>query len=173
MAEGASEQATAAGEGVGLGRPAARPSSAAAAAAAAAAAVKLLAPKRKLSGSVARVDTMAAFEVECSCRSSKACSAARPASGGGAGSGGAPLVRCSYYQPRRQLYCFQEAPAALRFNKHIRSGYRAGYSYSQCCRSILDLHNETCAQARAGLSWCDALGRRQAGRRSRCSGCVR
>jgi hypothetical protein len=130
--------------------------------------VNILVPKRKYSGSVARVDTMAAFEVACDCRSSKTCSAARTSSAGGAGSGGAPLVRCSYYQQRRQLYCFQEAPAALRFNKHIRSGYRAGYSYTQCCRSILDLHNETgvCRAERVGLGvgWGCGSGVQAAGR---------
>jgi hypothetical protein len=59
-------------------------------------------------------------------------------------------VRCSYYEaaaekPRGclRLYTYAEAPAALRFNPHIRSGYRAGYGYGACCRSLLAWHNET------------------------------
>lgn len=31
----------------------------------------------------------------------------------------------------------------MRFNRYVRSGYRAGLTYPQCCRSMLRYHNET------------------------------
>ena len=62
---------------------------------------------------------------------------------------------CSYYaaaaeaKARREplLYSFLDAPAVLRFNKFVRSGYRAGLTTRQCCASVLGLHNET------GVRW--------------------
>lgn len=56
---------------------------------------------------------------------------------------------CSYYAcsqaaaARPGVYSFTDAPAVLRFNKFVRSGYRAGYTYRQCCTSVLRWHNET------------------------------
>ncbi|EFN56054.1 hypothetical protein CHLNCDRAFT_52154 [Chlorella variabilis] len=125
-----------------------------AASAAQAVAAALLAPKRqKKKGSMSRVSTLSAFSIECTCRVSKAGGLVRAASAPAAGEGeGAPTVRCSYYDAaaegrpagrQHQLYSFLDAPEALRFNKFIRSGYRAGLSYPQCCRSMLSLHNET------------------------------
>ena len=39
---------------------------------------------------------------------------------------------------------FHDAPAVLRFNPHVRTGYRAGCSsYARCLCSVLELHNET------------------------------
>lgn len=81
---------------------------------------------------------------ECNCRSSL-----KPAAPGPAG-GEAEHVRlhtsCSYYAAGAAgpgVYSFMDAPAVLRFNKFVRSGYRAGYSYRQCCASVLRWHNET------------------------------
>lgn len=53
----------------------------------------------------------------------------------------AVLNGVSSAQPR--LRYFEELPAVLRFNRFIRSGYRAGYNYSQALFSIFELHNET------------------------------
>lgn len=89
---------------------------------------------------------------ECDCREVKGCrppprsrassvhdfcayyGAASSAAAAGA-DGGAP--------GRPRLYSFDDAPAVLRYNKYIRSGYRAGLSPGQCCASVLQLHNET------------------------------
>eukprot|EP00803_Ostreobium_quekettii_P003966 evm.model.scf_484.3 EVM.evm.TU.scf_484.3 scf_484:48769-49758(-) len=38
---------------------------------------------------------------------------------------------------------WEDAPQVLKFNRFIRSGYRAGYSYPQCLASLWGLHNET------------------------------
>ncbi|KAI3437658.1 hypothetical protein D9Q98_000108 [Chlorella vulgaris] len=125
------------------------------AAASGVAAALAYAPKRKTKGNMQRVHTLAAFEIECDCHTTKArvplpSSASAPDLAAAGGVAAAPNVRCSYYAAgaegragQKQLYSFAEAPAALRFNSHIRSGYRAGYSYSDCCRSMLSWHNET------------------------------
>jgi predicted membrane channel-forming protein YqfA (hemolysin III family) len=42
-----------------------------------------------------------------------------------------------------RLYWFDEAPPALQFNPYVKSGYRAGMTVPQCCRSIFQYHNET------------------------------
>ncbi|PSC76465.1 progestin and adipoQ receptor family member 4 [Micractinium conductrix] len=102
-----------------------------------------LVPKRKRgkAAGVERVDTMAAFAVECDCRSSSSPGATVAA---GAAPAAAPTVTCAYYSAGcRRLYAWEDAPAALRFNEHIRTGYRAGYTYGQCCASVLGWHNET------------------------------
>lgn len=46
------------------------------------------------------------------------------------------------YDPTK-LYHHDQVPAVLRFNRYIRSGYRAGLTYPQCCRSMFHYHNET------------------------------
>lgn len=42
-----------------------------------------------------------------------------------------------------RLYCFDEAPPVLQFNRFVRSGYRAGLTPCGCLRSVLQYHNET------------------------------
>ncbi|KAL4428814.1 hypothetical protein ABPG77_005252 [Micractinium sp. CCAP 211/92] len=113
-----------------------------------------LLPKRKRSpkpDGMPRVPTMDALTIECDCRSSPR--PAPPAVAGPMRAGEAqppPLHRnCSYYAAsaagavRPGVYSFTDAPAVLRFNKYVRSGYRAGYTYRQCCASVLRWHNET------------------------------
>lgn len=95
---------------------------------------------------------LAAATGQCGCRTSKAAAD--------------PPQSCPYYDreggPTR-LLSFHEAPAVLRFNTYIRSGYRAGMGYRDCCRSVLQLHNETGA-GRAGYV--------SARRRGRCCLCL-
>ncbi|GMH44266.1 hypothetical protein BSKO_12200 [Bryopsis sp. KO-2023] len=43
----------------------------------------------------------------------------------------------------KKLLFFEDAPDVLQFNKYIRSGYRAGFSYWDCVRSVSQVHNET------------------------------
>lgn len=113
-----------------------------------------LLPKRKRGpkpDGMPRVPTMEALTVECDCRSS-----ARPAPPAALGPVAADQAQqalahtgCSYYAcsqaaaARPGVYSFTDAPAVLRFNKFVRSGYRAGYTYRQCCTSVLRWHNET------------------------------
>lgn len=54
---------------------------------------------------------------------------------------GVQLARKGYHLPPT-LY-FEDAPAVVQFNRFIRSGYRANYTYCQCCKSVLALHNES------------------------------
>lgn len=84
------------------------------------------------------------FPAECECRDAKACR-------GPAAPRGGTQWCCSYYAAAAEtkakgeplLYTFLEAPAVLRFNKFVRSGYRAGLTPRQCCTSVMQLHNET------------------------------
>lgn len=50
------------------------------------------------------------------------------------------------FPPRQDkpLAFFEDAPEVLKFNKYIRSGYRAGFTNWDCFRSTLRIHNETC-----------------------------
>lgn len=98
-----------------------------------------LAPRRRRGGKGGMAHSDSAFLQECDCRGVKgACPP--PAAVG--------LVSwCPYYAvaadgPPR-LYRWHEAPAVLRFNPFIKSGYRAGLSTRQCCASLLQLHNES------------------------------
>ncbi|KAL4451534.1 hypothetical protein ABPG75_007196 [Micractinium tetrahymenae] len=139
--------------------PAAKGRAAGGTAASSAASVQLqqllpLLPKRKRGTTPAgmpRVPTMAAFTVDCDCRSSPRPAQPAPASPAAAklSQQPQPHLNCQYYASTAAgaatpgLYSFLDAPAVLRFNKFVRSGYRAGYSYRQCCTSVLRLHNET------------------------------
>lgn len=46
---------------------------------------------------------------------------------------------CSQHRLRH----FEQTPSVLQFNKHIRSGYRCGYTYFEALFSTLELHNES------------------------------
>lgn len=67
------------------------------------------------------------YSLDASCRSGDATPAAAPA----------------LQWDGQRLYWFDEAPPALQYNKHVRSGYRAGMTYRQCVCSIFSYHNET------------------------------
>ncbi|GMH44267.1 hypothetical protein BSKO_12201 [Bryopsis sp. KO-2023] len=41
------------------------------------------------------------------------------------------------------LLFFEDAPKVLQFNRYIRSGFRARYSYWECAKSVFRMHNET------------------------------
>lgn len=51
-----------------------------------------------------------------------------------------------------KYFAYHELPIHLRDNKDILTGYRAYYTFSQCCQSIFTLHNET------GNIWTHLIG---------------
>lgn len=49
----------------------------------------------------------------------------------------------AFKERQARLVSWADAPSVLQFNKYIRSGYRANYTYAECAASVLSIHNET------------------------------